>query len=134
VSSVGKASITVTADNKPSTYDFRVKNIPPPVLKVGANSGGRVRSVEFKNQQFARADLEYFDFEYRYSIISATIYFSGANFPSVQTAAISGGSLAGISAQLARCIPGTAVTFDNVKVQGPGGPVLSIPGPGFILF
>ena len=134
VSTVGKASITVNADGKASNYDFRVKNIPPPVLKVGTSAGGRVRSVEFKNQQFARADLENFDFEYRYSIVGATIYFSGANFPSVQTATISGGNLAGISAQLARCIPGTAVTFDNVKVQGPGGPVLSIPGPGFILY
>jgi gliding motility-associated protein GldM len=134
VSTVGKASITVNADGKASNYDFRVKNIPPPVLKVGTSAGGRVRSVEFKNQQFARADLENFDFEYRYSIIGATIYFSGANFPSVQTATISGGNLAGISAQLSRCIPGTAVTFDNVKVQGPGGPVLSIPGPGFILY
>ncbi|MEP6596170.1 MAG: gliding motility protein GldM [Ginsengibacter sp.] len=134
VSAVGKASITVNIEGKPSTYEFRVKNIPPPVLKVGTSAGGRVRSVEFKNQQFARADLENFDFEYRYSIVGATIYFSGANFPSVQTATISGGNLAGISAQLARCIPGTAVTFDNVKVQGPGGPVLSIPGPGFILY
>jgi len=134
VSTVGKASIAVNADGKASNYDFRVKNIPPPVLKVGTSAGGRVRSVEFKNQQFARAELENFDFEYRYNIIGATIYFSGANFPSVQTATISGGNLAGINAQLARCIPGTAVTFDNVKVQGPGGPVLSIPGPGFILY
>ena len=101
---------------------------------VGPNEGGRVQSVVFKNQQFARAELRNFDFEYRYALVSATVYFSGANFASVQTATINGGSLAGIQAQLAKCIPGTAVTFDNVKVQGPGGPVMSIPGPGFILY
>ena len=28
VSSLGKASITVNADGKPSTYEFRVKRIP----------------------------------------------------------------------------------------------------------
>ena len=134
VSSPGKASITVNADGKASTYEFRIKNIPAPVLMVGPNEGGRVQSVVFKNQQFARAELRNFDFEYRYNVVSATVYFSGANFASVQTANISGGSLAGIQAQLAKCIPGTAVTFDNVKVQGPGGPVISIPGPGFILY
>ncbi len=134
VSSPGKASITVNADGKPSTYEFRIKNIPPPILMVGPSEGGRVQSVVFKNQQYARAELKYFDFEYRYSIVSATVYFSGANFPSVASATISGGNLAGIQAQLQKCIPGTSVTFDNVKVQGPGGPVIGIPGPGFILY
>jgi hypothetical protein len=134
VSSPGRASITVNADGKASTYEFRIKNIPPPVLMVGPSDGGRVQSVVFKNQNFARAELKGFDFEYHYSIVSATVYFSGANFPSTQSATISGGSLAGIQSQLAKCIPGTSVTFDNVRVQGPGGPVISIPGPGFILY
>lgn len=132
--SVGKASITVNADGKPSTYDFRVKRIPDPILKVGPSSGGRIQSVVFKNQQFARADLENFDFDARFQVISATVYFSGANFSNVQGVPISGGSLGGLSAQLSRCIPGTSVTFDNVKVQGPDGSVRSIPGPGFILY
>ena len=101
---------------------------------VGNSGGGRIRSVEFKNQQFARAELENFDFEYRYNIVGATIYFSGANFPSVQTATITSGNLSSLADKLAKCIPGTAVNFDNVRVQGPGGPVLSIPGPGFILY
>ncbi len=134
VSTPGKASITVNADGKPSTYEFRIKRIPDPVIKVGPNSGGRVQSVVFKNQSFARADLENFDFDARFNIVSATIYFSGANFPSVQSATISGGSLAGIQGQLSKCIPGTSVTFDNVKVQGPDGVVRNIPGPGFILY
>ncbi|MBA2563476.1 MAG: gliding motility protein GldM, partial [Chitinophagaceae bacterium] len=34
VSSVGKASITVNADGKPSSYEFRVKRIPDPIIKV----------------------------------------------------------------------------------------------------
>ena len=134
VSAVGKATINVNADGKNSSYDFRVKRIPDPVLKVGPSSGGRMQSVVFKNQQFCRADLEGFDFDARFSVISATVYFSGANFPSVQPATISGGSLAGLSAQLAKCIPGTSITFDNVKVQGPDGTVRTIPGPGFILY
>ena len=134
VSSVGKASITVNSEGKASTYEFRVKRIPDPTFMVGPSKGGRIQSVMFKNQQYARADLEAFDFDARFSVVSATVYFSGANFPNVQQGSISGGSLAGISAQLAKCIPGTSVTFDNVKVQGPDGAVRNIQGPGFILF
>src|SRR5665213_2011977 len=134
VKTVGKASISVIADGKSSTYDFRVKRIPDPVIKVGPNNGGRVQSVVFKNQSFARADLENFDFDARFNIVSATMYFSGANFPNVQSAEIHGGSLAAVSSQLQKCVPGTSVTFDNVKVQGPDGVVRSITGPGFILY
>jgi gliding motility-associated protein GldM len=134
VNSIGKTTINVNADGKNSSYDFRIKRIPDPVLKVGPNQGGRVQSVIFKNQQFCRADLENFDFDARFVVISATVYFSGANFSSVQTATITGGSLAGISSQLARCIPGTSITFDNVKVKGPDGTERTIPGPGFILY
>ena len=134
VSSPGKASITVNADGKPSTYEFRIKRIPDPILKVGPSSGGRLQSVMFKNQSFARAELENFDFDARFSIVSARMYFSGANFPSTQEGTITGGSLAPVQGYLAKCIPGTSVTFDNVKVQGPDGVVRSIPGPGFILY
>ncbi len=134
VSAVGKTTINVNADGKNSAFDFRIKRIPDPILKVGPTSGGRVQSVVFKNQQFARADLENFDFDARFSVVSATVYFSGANFPSVQSATISGGNLSALSGQLQKCIPGTSVTFDNVKVQGPDGVVRSIPGPGFILY
>ena len=129
-----QATITVNADGKSNPFEFRIKRIPDPIIKVGPSSGGRIQSVMFKNQSFARADLENFDFEARFNIVSASIYFSGANFPNVQEVHITGGSLAGAQTQLSKCIPGTSVTFDNVKVQGPDGVVRSIPGPGFILY
>jgi len=135
VANPGKATITVNADGKASTYDFRIKSIPDPIIKVGPSSGGRVQSVMFKNQQYVRADLENFDFEARFSVVSATVYFGGANFANVQQATITGGNLAGLSAQLSKCIPGTQVIFDNVKVQGPDGRVRTIQNPpGFSLF
>lgn len=127
-----KAIITVVADKKPSTFEFRIKRIPDPVFKVGSGKA-RMPSVEFKNQQFCRADLENFDFDLRFNVVSATVYFSGANFPNVQQATIQGNSLASLSALLARCGPGSVVTFDNVKVQGPDG-VRSIDGKSIALF
>jgi len=134
VTNLGNASITVNSDGKSSTYNFRIKNVPDPVFMVGPSDGGRVQSVVFKNQRFARAELKDFIYDYHYNIVSATVYFAGANFSNIQTATIKGGDLSALEPYLARCIPGTTVNFDNVRVQGPGGPVKSIPGAGFVLY
>lgn len=130
----GNASITVNADGKISTYDFVVRNVPNPILVVGPSEGGRLQSVVFKNQQFAKVELKDFHYDYQYSIVSATVYFTGANFPTTKSASISSGSLSALQALMTKVIPGTTVVFDNVRVQGPGGPVKSIPGAGFLLY
>jgi gliding motility-associated protein GldM len=120
VSSPGNCSITISADGKSSKFDFRIKRIPDPVFKVG---DGKIRmaSVAFKAQDFCRAELENFDFATEYKVTSATVYFSGANFANVQTAAINGNNLGPIKALMARCGPGSVISFDNVKVSGPDG-------------
>lgn len=132
VTTVGAATITVSADGKSSKYDFRVKRIPDPIFKVG---DGKVRmpTVSFKGQQYCRAELENFDFDTKYSIVSATVYFSGANFPNVQTSSLSGNNLAPLAAFIQRCGPGSVVTFDNVKVTGPDG-VRVIEGKSIALY
>jgi gliding motility-associated protein GldM len=121
VSAVGTASITVSADGKSSKFDFRCKRIPDPIFKVGS---GKIRmpSVEFKTQSFCRAELENFDFEAKYSITGATVYFSGANFPSpVGPLSLTNNSLEGLRQYINRCGPGSVVTFESVKVVGPDG-------------
>ena len=132
VSAIGPASITVNADGKSSQFSFRVKKIPDPIFKVGSGRP-RVPAVEFKNQQFARAELENFDFDLKYNVVSATVYFSGAGFPNVQPATLNGGGLGGLSSFLSRCGPGSVVTFDNVKVSGPDG-TRSIEGRSISLY
>ena len=132
VSSPGTASITVTADGKSSKFDFRVKMIPDPIFKV-ASGKPRMPSVEFKNQQYCRAELEHFDFDTRFSVVSSTVYFSGANFPNVTQAQLNGNTLAPLQAFLSRCGPGSVVTFDNIKVSGPGGS-RTIEGRSFALY
>lgn len=133
VSAPGRASITVTAEGSaPTTFEFRIKRIPDPVFKVGSGKP-RMAAVEFKNQQFCRAELENFDFDLKYTVSSATVYFSGANFPNVVTASINSNSLANLAATMARCGPGSSITFDNIKVTGPDG-TRTIEGRGFTLY
>lgn len=132
VKNPGKATITVIADKKPTTFEFRVKRIPNPVFKVGPG-GQRMQSVVFKSQQFCRAELENFDFDLKYNVVSATVYFTGAGFPNVQTASINSNSLAPLQQYIQRCQPGSTVVFDNVKVSGPDG-TRTIDGTGIVLF
>jgi len=133
VTTPGKATINVSADGKASQFDFRVKEIPNPIFKVGPG-GTRMTAGSFKNQQYCRADLENFDFDAKFSVVSATVYFSGANFANVQTAPLSGNNLAPLNALIQRAGPGTSVTFDNVKVQGPDGKQRTIQGVGIVLY
>ena len=121
VSSIGNVTVNVTTDKGSFPFSFRVKKIPDPVFKIGSGKA-RVATVEFKSQTSCRAELENFDFDLRYSVTGATVYFSGANFPSPATASISSNSLAPLSALIARSGPGTSVTFVNIRVQGPDGP------------
>jgi gliding motility-associated protein GldM len=134
VTSPGSASITVTADGKPSTFNFRVKRIPDPTIMVGPSGGGKMQTVVFQNQPFVRADLKDFDFEASYRVVGATIYF---NIPGVRNnppVTISSGSLSGI-AQMKQLVPGSSVIFDNIKVVGPDGQTRTIQNPpGFSLF
>lgn len=133
VTTPGKATISVTANGKSQQFEFRVKEIPNPVFKVGPG-GTRMTAGSFKNQQFCRAELENFDFDAKFSVVSATVYFSGANFSNVQTVALNGNNLGPISAYMQRCGPGSAITFDNVKVQGPDGKQRTIQGVGIVLY
>jgi gliding motility-associated protein GldM len=131
------ASITVTADGKSSKFDFRVKTIPDPIGMVGPSKGGRMQSNIFKAQDFLRAELLNFDFDARFNVTGATVYFAGAGFSnsgSVQTGTITSGSLAPIKSKIDLCKPGSTVTFDDLKVVGPDGRTRTIPPVSFVLF
>jgi len=90
-------------------------------------------SYNLRNPQFCRAELEKFDFDTRFSVVSATVYFSGAGFQNVATTTLAGNSLAPLGPFFARCTPGSVVTFDNIKVTGPGG-ARTIEGRSFALY
>jgi hypothetical protein len=74
-----------------------------------------------------------FIYDVHYTVVSATVYFSGANFNNVVTTSINGNNLAPLSQYLQRCGPGSVVSFDNIKVSGPDG-VRVIDGKSFALY
>jgi gliding motility-associated protein GldM len=135
VSAIGAASITVSADGKSNKFDFRVKRIPDPIIKVGPSGGGRMQAAIFRVQQYVSAVLENFDFDAHFSVTGATIYFNNPGDRNVKQVSISSGSLAPAKAYMDALVPGSTVTFDNIRVVGPDGQTRTIQNPpGFSLF
>jgi len=88
----------------------------------------------FKNQEYCRAEVPDFDFDAHFTVLSATMYFSGANFNGVEKGSITSASLKPVSSLMKRCIPGSIVTFDDVKVKGPDNEIRTIAGPRYKLY
>ncbi|WP_240671042.1 type IX secretion system motor protein PorM/GldM [Lacibacter luteus] len=132
--SPGKAIVTVNADGRPSSFEFRVKSVPDPVAMVGPSKGGRMQSNVFKAQQGVRAELENFVFEgVQYTVTGYVIYMTGAGFPDPQFRQVSGNTFSAVQDLINKAKPGTTVTLDEVQVQGPGGR-RRIPGIFFNLY
>ena len=93
----------------------------------------KMQAVVFRKQDFCRAELKDFDFDARFDIVSATVYFSGTNFKNVETGFITSNSLKPIRSLMDRCAPGSMVIFDNVKVVGPDKQVRTIQGTSYLL-
>jgi gliding motility-associated protein GldM len=135
VSTIGPAAITVTADGKASTFNFRVKRIPDPIIKVGPSGGGKMQAVVFRGQQFVRADLENFDFEAKFSVTGATVYFTNPGDRNVKQVSLTSGNLGAAAEYMKTLGPGSTVIFDNIRVVGPDGQPRTIQNPpGFSLF
>ncbi len=130
----GKSTVTVNADGKTSSFEFRVKNVPDPVAMVGASKGGRMQSNVFKAQQGVRAELENFVFEgVTFTVTGYVIYLTGAGFPDPQYRQVSGNSFAPVQDLINKAKPGTTITIDEVGASGPGGR-RRIPGIFFNLY
>ncbi len=121
-SSPGKATITVNADGKRSEFEFRVKTVPDPIAKVGNSKGGVMRANEFKAQFGVRADLENFVFEgVKFNITGYTIVLNGAGFPTLQFRQVNGASFDPVRDLIEKSRPGTTITIDEIRANGPGG-------------
>lgn len=131
---IGQTTTITVSTTKfgPITYSYRVKKIPDPIFKMGSGKG-YVNIAEFISQKVCRAELENFDFDFKFNIVSATVYFSGNGFENVVACNITGKDLSPLFKSFSKCEPGTVVIFDNIKVQGPDG-VRTIDSQTYTLF
>lgn len=95
---------------------------------------GNMPAVEFKNQKYCRVELPDFEFDIKFKVVSATVYFSGANFKEIKVGRINSNDLSSISEYMKQCTAGTNVTFDKVKVTGPDNEIREIAGVSYLLY
>ncbi len=113
-------TITVTSNGASSAFKFRIKRLPPAsVLCANAKSGPQGANTIIA-QGGLIAKLENSDFAANYSVVSYKVTVNGKN--GYQEAQNTGNRWNGSAAALiAGLKPGSSVTFENVKVQGPDG-------------
>ena len=124
----------VTVDLPAKAHTCTLNHTPCGLNFQDEAGSGKKRCVEFKAQEFCRAEVPDFDFDAPFTIVSATAYFSGANFTSVEKGYIKSASLKPIKSLMDRCLPGTRVTFDDIKVKGPDNIVRTIQGVSWLLY
>ena len=120
----GIATFNVSGKDLATTsFKFRVKRIPDPVIKLGNKPGGNIRAAEFKVQQGLIPVLEGFDFDAKCQVQS----FEVARVPKsddVQASRNTGGRFKGEAKRIVeRAKRSDTYYFDKVKVRCPGDEV-----------
>jgi len=132
VTQQGPTQVNVTAKGKAfPPFPFRVKMIPNPVAKVSGMPGGRINAAVWKAQRGVIADLENFDFDAKFEVLSFNMFYQ----PKLQDPGIASatGPLFSPAMQtfIAKAKPGDIFYIEEIKVKGPDGMSRKIPGIAF---
>ncbi|MCQ2251361.1 MAG: hypothetical protein MJZ66_09660 [Bacteroidales bacterium] len=141
VKAAGKVNISVSANidghtKSLGTREFRVKRVPDPVAVVGTDPsnrrGGTISKATLANQAGVKADLENFDFDLKFTVVSFTVSANVKGFvkdePS-KSAAFTPQQKALINS----LAPGSRVSIDDIKAKGPDGSIRDLGSINFKL-
>jgi hypothetical protein len=118
----GEVNVNVMSGNKlVASSKFKAKEMPPFKITLGELNGNSVSNVLVKMQTGLKCEVPDFLHEYDYKVVSATVYFSGNEFPVVVTANLNSNSIEPLRGLINKCTAGSQITFDNIKVKGPDG-------------
>jgi len=132
--SPGDGKITVNAAGKITTFDMRVKFLPPPSGFVGTKQGGAMPSADFKAMGGVIAKLMNSEFQSAFRVVSYKLAAIGGGVPQYQEANNDGPRWNGQAAAIVgRSTPGTNIFFDNIRVQGKDGRIQELPPMVFSL-
>lgn len=119
----GKVNVSISANGKNmGTSEFRVKRIPDPTPKIGVlKSGTPVSSGSMAAQSFLQADLENFDFDAKFKVLSYQMWLISPGKSSFRSNGSGSQLPADIKKNLGRIGPGWVVLATNIIAQGPDG-------------
>jgi len=132
VTTQGTTNVTVAANGKNyGNFPFRVKLIPNPIAKVSGMPGGRINAAVWRAQKGVIADLENFDFDAKFEVLSFNMFYQ----PKLQDPGIASASGPYFSAAMlgfiSKAKPGDIFYVEEIKVKGPDGLSRKIPGIAF---
>jgi gliding motility-associated protein GldM len=122
---LGKTIVIVDAeiDGKRKTMgrmEFRVKQIPDPIAKVGGKKSGGMGKNDLAAQQVVVADLENFDFDARFTVTQFTVSAEVQGF--LREFASKSNRITEEQRSLIRGLnKGQRVTFTDIQAVGPDG-------------
>ncbi len=105
---------------------------PELVLQPGEQE--KMSANTFKLQDYCRLELKDFEYEVQFVIVSAKVYFTGANFRGIEQGTINSSSLRPVKNLMNRCTQGSIVTFDEIRIKSPDNKIRTIPGVSYVLF
>ena len=130
VKAPGKAVISVTANVDGQTKnlgskEFRVKRVPDPVAKVAGKREGTVTKAELAAQAGVKADLENFDFDMKFNVVSFKVSATIKGFS--QDATANSAAFTAQQKQIIAQVPsGGKVYIEDIKAKGPDGSIRSL--------
>ncbi|MBK9328851.1 MAG: gliding motility protein GldM [Sphingobacteriales bacterium] len=132
VTTQGKTNVNVSANGKSyGAFPFRIKLIPNPIAKVSGMPGGRINAAVWKAQKGVIADLENFDFDAKFEVLSFNMFYQ----PKLQDPGIASANgpyfSAAMQAFVSKAKPGDIFYIEEIKVKGPDGLSRKIPGIAF---
>ena len=134
----GPATITIKDKGTGKTYPFqyRVKPIPNPVVKLAGRTSGAIPNGEMRAQIALNPELENFDFEARCSVQSYEMIHTARRQDPVLIPVTTPGERFPPQAKAAieKAAPGDQYIFMNMKVRCPGDAVArTVPGLSFTI-
>lgn len=123
---VGMATLSVSLGDKViEKLEFRVKRVPDPVAKVAGKKSGKISREDIIKAGKVEADMENFDFDLRFTVVSFTISFTKDGNVLQETSKSNSLTKAQMEL-LAKAEPGQKVYIEDIKCAGPDGGIRSL--------
>ena len=122
---VGTAIVTVVAEidgkkKQMGAMEFKVKEIPPPIPKVGGRKFGTIEKNVLLAQMIVQADLENFDFDAKFTVTEFNVSAVINGF--TQDVPVKSYKITDAQRNVIRNAPkGSRVLFTGIKAVGPDG-------------
>jgi hypothetical protein len=118
----GKAIITVKDTKKGKSYpfEFRVKRIPDPLVKIAGKTDGQIKSGTFRAQMGMIPELVNFDFDAKCKIQSYILYYTRKRQDPVELKGNGNRFTGKVANAIKAAKPGDQYAFTSVKARCPG--------------